>query len=71
MEASDFRKFENEVNIMLELTGKDGKSHPSIVKLYHYFEDPKRYMLISELCTGGELFEHIEKVIKLEIKESA
>jgi len=28
-------------------------------------------MLISELCNGGELFSHIEKVIKLEICESA
>jgi len=71
MEPSDFKKFENEVEIMLALSGEDGKGHPSIVKLFHYYEDPKRFMLISELCTGGELFSHIEKVIKLEINESA
>ena len=71
MEKSDLQKFHNEVEIMLALQGEDKRGHPSIVKMYHYFEDPKRFMLITELCQGGELFEYIEEKIKLDINESA
>ena len=34
--------------------------HPSIVNMFHYFEDTKRYLLISEYCKGGELFQYIQ-----------
>jgi calcium-dependent protein kinase len=33
--------------------------HPNILKLYEVFEDSKGYYLVTELCTGGELFEYI------------
>ena len=33
--------------------------HPNILKLYEYFEDNKNVYLITELCTGGELFDLI------------
>ena len=33
--------------------------HPNIIKLYEYFEDNKNVYLITELCTGGELFDKI------------
>ena len=33
--------------------------HPHIIKLYEYFEDTKNVYLITELCTGGELFDRI------------
>jgi len=35
--------------------------HPNIVRLHEVFEDDKRYYLVTELCTGGELFEEITK----------
>lgn len=36
--------------------------HPNIVKIYEHFEDEKYHYLISEFCTGGELFERIKDV---------
>lgn len=30
--------------------------HPNILKVYDLFQDNKNYYLITELCTGGELF---------------
>ena len=38
-----------EVSIHREL------DHPSILKLYTFFEDAQHVYLILELCTGGEL----------------
>jgi calcium-dependent protein kinase len=35
--------------------------HPNVLKLYEYFEDAKNVYLITELCTGGELFDRIIK----------
>lgn len=39
--------------------------HPCILKCVHYFEDPKRFMLITDLCEGGELFDLVAKSDKL------
>lgn len=33
--------------------------HPSILRLYDYFEDEKYVYLVLELCSGGELFDRI------------
>jgi calcium-dependent protein kinase len=33
--------------------------HPNVIKLYEMYEDEKRYYLVTELCTGGELFDEI------------
>lgn len=33
--------------------------HPNIIKLYEYFEDTKNVYLITEICSGGELFDKI------------
>ena len=33
--------------------------HPNILKLYEFFQDQKRYFLVTELCNGGELFDKI------------
>ena len=34
-------------------------NHPNIIKLVDVFEDQKYLHLITELCTGGELFDRI------------
>lgn len=45
--------FFNEVSVLRSL------DHPNILKLYEFFQDEKNYYLITELCSGGELFDRI------------
>jgi len=42
--------------------------HPNILKLYEHFEDEKNVYLVTELCTGGELFDMIVEKEYLEEK---
>ena len=43
-----------EINIIKTL------DHPNIMKVYEYFNTPDCFSIVSELCTGGELFKKIE-----------
>ena len=47
------KQFNNEVSIHYQLT--EMYSHPSILKMYHYYEDSKRYLLVTDICDGGTL----------------
>ena len=49
----NWERFEQEVLILQTL------DHPHILKLYEYIEEAKYVYLITELCTGGELFDKI------------
>jgi calcium-dependent protein kinase len=55
LEAKEKVRFFQEIEILRQL------DHPNIVRLYEVFQDEKRYYLVTELCTGGELFEEITK----------
>lgn len=33
--------------------------HPNIVRLWHYYEEPKNYFIVMDLIDGGELFDRI------------
>ena len=46
-------EFNSEIQILRYL------SHPNIIKMYEFFEDARYISLITELCTGGELFDYI------------
>jgi calcium-dependent protein kinase len=39
--------------------------HPNIIKIYEIYEDEKRFYLITELCSGGELYDELTDKIKL------
>ena len=41
--------------------------HPNILKLFEVFQDEKRIYIITELCTGGELFDEV--TIKRQLDE--
>lgn len=43
----------NEVAILRSL------DHPGIIKLHEYYQDEMNYYIITEFCSGGELFERI------------
>lgn len=45
--------------------------HPNIVKIFEYFEDKKRYYIITELLKGGELHEEILKRKKFSEQDAA
>lgn len=36
--------------------------HPSIIKVYEYFEDEENYYVVEELATGGELYDQLYKL---------
>ena len=51
--VSNVERFRLEVEIMFRL------NHPSIIRLFDFFEDKKSIYLVLELCSGGELFDRI------------
>ena len=53
MDEDEKRMLFNEINILKEL------DHPNLVKMYEFFEDEKRYYIVTEICKGGELFDEI------------
>ena len=55
MEEKEHLCFRNEVACL------SGLDHPNILKMYHFYEDPKRYMLITDKCSGGDLYSLIIK----------
>lgn len=61
----DKNQFHNEVNILAKL------SHPNIVQIYEYFEDKSNFYIISEFCSGGELFEKISEKGQFSEKDAA
>ncbi|CAD8066872.1 unnamed protein product [Paramecium sonneborni] len=61
----DKEKLFSEMNILKNL------DHPHIVKLYELFEDDKNYYLVTEYCSGGELFDRIKSMNFFSEKKAA
>ena len=53
MTEEDRKVVFTEVNILKSL------DHPNIIRLYEFYQDEKNYYIITELCSGGELFDRI------------
>jgi len=51
----DEKLFYLEVDILCTLT------HPNIMQIYEFYEDAKNFYIVSEVCSGGELFEKISE----------
>lgn len=47
------------VRLKYEIDILKNLDHPNIVRLYEVFEDQRNIYLVTELCTGGELFDEI------------
>lgn len=45
--------------------------HPNILKLFEVFQDDKRYYMVTELCTGGELFDEVTVQRQLDERSAA
>lgn len=50
---------EEEANMLNEINTLRGLDHPNIIKIFEYFEDEKRFYIVTEHIQGGELFEEI------------
>ena len=51
----EYLNLTNEVAIMQKL------DHPNIVKFIDYFDEKESCFIVTELCSGGELLDHILK----------
>ena len=47
------------------------KDHPNIIKVFEFYEDVKYFYIVTELCTGGELFDRIVDETYLSEKDAA
>jgi len=54
----DATQLRREVDILLDV------DHPHIIKLYDVYEDEKNIYLVSELCSGGELYDRVVEKTK-------
>lgn len=45
----------NEVSILQRL------DHPNIIKIFEFYQDDRFFYIVTELCTGGELFDKIQE----------
>lgn len=51
----ELKRITNEVDMLKKL------DHPNIIKVYEFFVDAKHFYIVTELCSGGELFDRIIK----------
>ena len=50
----DIDRLSHEVELMKRL------DHPNILKIYELYEDEKRFYLVMEICSSGELFDELQ-----------
>ena len=50
---ASFKLMDNELVTLKKL------DHPNIMQLYEVYEEPNMWYLVTEMCTGGQLFEQV------------
>lgn len=65
MNADQKRMLFNEISILKNI------DHPNIIKMYEFFEDDKRFYIVTEICKGGELFDEVAKKGKFTERDTA
>ena len=48
-----------EADIRNEIANLKNLHHPNIIKIYEFYEDSEAYYIITDICSGGELFNEI------------
>ena len=59
MDETDLANFKNEIECAKQL------EHPNILNIHHFFEDKRKFMIITDMCYGGTLQDLIDKKIEL------
>ena len=62
---------DEKVRLKYEIDILKNLDHPNILRLFEVFEDRRSIYLVTELCTGGELFEEIVKRKSFTEKDAA
>ena len=65
VKAEDEKLLFEEVSILMKL------DHPNIIRIYHVYEESRNFVIVTELCSGGELFERIQKSHSFSEKQAA
>lgn len=55
----------SEINVLKQCAG-----HQHIIELHDVFQSPAFVFLVLEMCKGGELFEHLNRAVKLSEKQT-
>ena len=55
----DIQKIKDEEDFLSEISVLQKVDHPHILKMHAYFKDAKKVYLVTEMCTGGELYDRV------------
>ena len=58
----------NDQEVLNELNVLKKMDHPNIIKIFEFYMDKKNYYLITEYCSGGELFDVVKETNFSEIQ---
>ena len=65
------RSSENEKEVLNEIGLLKQIDHPNVVKIFEFYVTKQAYFLITEICSGGELFDRITENGPLEESQAA
>jgi calcium-dependent protein kinase len=57
--------------VMTEVSLLKSVDHPNIIRLHEFYQDEKNYYIITEYCSGGELFERVIRLRSLSENQAA